>query len=615
MNKISFAILLGCIPALIAGTGHTQPEEQSAVEALLALASEYAHNPTRCFGYYRRAFLEDPRDARPLIGMAVEHRRRGDAEAETLCLLEAHARGLARPFLGFDQKSLAARLARVLPDPEGEPSGRVARCRILYLGFAPPLGPRHGPGSVEVGGRLNPAALLVQGYDESGRRVPFVPRFSVSSGLTLTEGEPPAIRAGAKASREEWVQVSPAAGTDVHARTPIRVVGPAARLRFGVYGRSVDPGDTVAARPGETIIAGVRVEDAAGTRLYRPRLAWTAFRGEDEEDPSLVRRRTTIREPGQFFEPHRNWLVVPPASADRAGPVRLVATDPLSGVRGRLEVRIDPRAKPVPSPETRMTFFTGSLEEALASARKDGKIVFAVFAARWCPFCRRTFRRDLSDERVRAAVEAHVRVWVDVDERRDLVSRYQIRDLPRLLLIDPDLGVLGLKKHDYRTGIDAVLAFARSAESRRRAARRALREIAVEIATTPDSADGYLKLGNLHYRAVNLAKADAAYERALAHLGEERAKLPRQVELMQVYIRVLRREHADGLKRVQEFLASHADTPEEARARYYRGYLLYDAGRYDEARAVFAALTEDHPRSRWSHAARGLLQALSAGRE
>lgn len=80
--------------------------------------------------------------------------------------------------------------------------------------------------------------------------------------------------------------------------------------------------------------------------------------------------------------------------------------------------------------------FSHDLPRALESARKTGKPLALVFAAVWCPNCRRFDQSTLSATEVQALGDEFTWVRVDIDRETSLARSYDIKVVPQVLLLD-----------------------------------------------------------------------------------------------------------------------------------------------------------------------------------
>jgi hypothetical protein len=78
-------------------------------------------------------------------------------------------------------------------------------------------------------------------------------------------------------------------------------------------------------------------------------------------------------------------------------------------------------------------------DDALAQARREGRLVFLGLFAPWCRVCHDLEENVLSDARVIAAIEKDfIPVRVDSDRRPDLDTRYNVGGWPSLAFLSPD---------------------------------------------------------------------------------------------------------------------------------------------------------------------------------
>lgn len=177
-------------------------------------------------------------------------------------------------------------------------------------------------------------------------------------------------------------------------------------------------------------------------------------------------------------------------------------------------------------------------------------------------------------------------------------------------MLDARLGVLGERRNDYTNAVASLQAFLGGLEELRGQALRERAEAEREVRAHPDSGQAHVRSGNVAFERFRLEDADESYARALELLPPGENLLRQDVEVARVYLRVLTREHAKGLELARAFLEAHPESPYRGRMRYYRGYLLQDAGSDTEARQVLAELVRDEPGSIWGREARDLLAGL-----
>jgi thiol-disulfide isomerase/thioredoxin len=81
----------------------------------------------------------------------------------------------------------------------------------------------------------------------------------------------------------------------------------------------------------------------------------------------------------------------------------------------------------------------------LAKAKLEGRPAMLFFGAEFCRFCRQLGASALSDEKVVAATQRLIPVYVDCTkkgEQTELLARYKVQGFPTILYVDPDGNLL-----------------------------------------------------------------------------------------------------------------------------------------------------------------------------
>ena len=84
-----------------------------------------------------------------------------------------------------------------------------------------------------------------------------------------------------------------------------------------------------------------------------------------------------------------------------------------------------------------------NIADSLRRSAAVGKPVLMEFTAGWCVYCKRMEKTTFADPTVVATVGDHfVPVQIDADQYKDLVKQLQIKGLPAILIVSPDLTIL-----------------------------------------------------------------------------------------------------------------------------------------------------------------------------
>jgi len=82
---------------------------------------------------------------------------------------------------------------------------------------------------------------------------------------------------------------------------------------------------------------------------------------------------------------------------------------------------------------------------ALSKAKVEGRATMLFFTAEWCGYCRALGATALADEKVVAATQRLIPVYLDCTKKGDnteLMARYKVQGFPTILYVDPDGTVL-----------------------------------------------------------------------------------------------------------------------------------------------------------------------------
>jgi thioredoxin-like negative regulator of GroEL len=159
---------------------------------------------------------------------------------------------------------------------------------------------------------------------------------------------------------------------------------------------------------------------------------------------------------------------------------------------------------------------------ALSEAARVQKPALMFFTASWCGPCKLMARTTLSEPPVQQALSNFVRVAIDIDEQRDLSSRYSIEAVPTFVLLssagDEVQRTTGFQAPgDFVPWLINSLSNAREAALRHALARKTLGD--VDQLLTSTNADAPLQC------AAKLFDLCAGRDEPMIHLAAERLKI------------------------------------------------------------------------------------------
>jgi tetratricopeptide (TPR) repeat protein len=241
-----------------------------------------------------------------------------------------------------------------------------------------------------------------------------------------------------------------------------------------------------------------------------------------------------------------------------------------------------------------VTWFEGSLDEALAAAKQGGKLVLVDVGAYWCPPCRELDERVFVRPEVGSAIDAKfVAVHVDAEkgEGPELVARYRVQAYPTLLVLGPG----GLEKGrvvDALAPAELVAALEKVA-----AGGDVLAELEAAAAAKPDDLEARYRLGNAYALAARRADAEAALAAVIAGDPDNARGLAAKAMSDRAAFLVAKQdgdpERAIALYR--ELQAKFPAAKESLRAYRQIGRELHKLGRDDEAVASLEAMVAAEP--------------------
>ncbi len=175
--------------------------------------------------------------------------------------------------------------------------------------------------------------------------------------------------------------------------------------------------------------------------------------------------------------------------------------------------KLDPGVKQDGSIVFALEWFDGSLEQALAAASAQDKLVFVDVGAYWCPPCHELDEKTFTDAKVGAWLrERTIPLHIDAEkgEGPELVERYHVQAYPTLLVLE----ATGIEKarivdfHEPAALIERLESIA--------AGGNVLADLAAKVEAAPDDLEARYELGHAYALAAQRELAEAEYEKVLA---------------------------------------------------------------------------------------------------
>lgn len=227
----------------------------------------------------------------------------------------------------------------------------------------------------------------------------------------------------------------------------------------------------------------------------------------------------------------------------------------------------------------------GTLEEALAQARKDNKVVMVDVFADWCGPCKRLDREVFNQDKVARALEGAIAVKIDGEKGQgpSVVERYHVVGYPTVLFLDAQ-----------GQEIDRVFGFLPAADFQQTAAdylagRRTLTDLQRALRASPEDNDLRYDVGR---RLVIRGQLDEALKVFSPIFEKDRDNtvgfVPKIHFLLGKYAYLRgRKDPRKAVEHFQALLADHPDSPEAASAPYEMGRAFHQLGDPVKAMAAF----------------------------
>jgi tetratricopeptide (TPR) repeat protein len=239
-------------------------------------------------------------------------------------------------------------------------------------------------------------------------------------------------------------------------------------------------------------------------------------------------------------------------------------------------------------------WFAGTLDEALAQAATEGKLVFVEVGAYWCEPCHLLEEQTFVDPRVgEALARGYIALRVDVEKEdgADIGARYKVPGYPTMLVLEPS----GMEK-------GRIVDFVPPDELLQRlqaiaAGENVLAKLEAAAEARPDDLQAAYEL--MHGRAM-AGERDAAVAAAEAIIAAD----PRNelglaakawFDRTQLVTEKLDKDYERAVREYRELQERFAGSPQAVKAYRRTAVALHRLGRDDEALASAEAMLAEDP--------------------
>lgn len=275
-----------------------------------------------------------------------------------------------------------------------------------------------------------------------------------------------------------------------------------------------------------------------------------------------------------------------PAPKDPAAPV----TRPLAG-EGKVQ---PPGVRDDGSVVFAVEWFEGGLEQALAQAKSEGKLVFVDVGAYWCPPCHELDEKTFTQPELGAWLN-HKMIAVHVDAEKgegpDLVDRYKVQAFPTMLVLEAS-GVEKGRVVDFveadplKVKLEAIIAGG-----------NVLAELEAAARDNPDDVEARYRLGHAYALAARRDEAEAVFASVVADDPENELGFTSKLffDRSQFFTFKLDNDPDAAIAELEALQRKYPSSPEATKAYRMIGRAHCKAGRTDAAIAALEAMIASDP--------------------
>jgi thioredoxin 1 len=233
-----------------------------------------------------------------------------------------------------------------------------------------------------------------------------------------------------------------------------------------------------------------------------------------------------------------------------------------------------------------------SLDDAMAQARKEKKLIFTDMYAEWCPPCKMMESTTFEDEGVIKLLSEFVSLKVDADKQPEFLEKYSDGSLPTLAIIDADGKLL-----DSTVGFLDPAQFQQWIAVARTAGER-LAKLEATLKEDPGDALAAIDLASHYVRTHDGARAAAVLAAIPADAVSSLSKADQAQLLFTRAMAAFSAENFDAaVTNMQAFMQEFPDDPRSAdmgqyvlHATFLGARAAFRNGDYDKARKAYTEL-------------------------
>lgn len=239
-------------------------------------------------------------------------------------------------------------------------------------------------------------------------------------------------------------------------------------------------------------------------------------------------------------------------------------------------------------------WFEGTLEQALAKAKAEHKLVFVDVGAYWCPPCHELDEKVFTQPEFAEWLSPRmIALHIDAEkgEGPELVERYRVQAYPTMLVLEPS----GIEKNRVVDFVEAKQLISKLDAIGKGG--NVLSELEKAVADQPDDIEARYRLGHAYALAAKRDEAESVFLSVVAADPENKAGFTSKVFYDRSLFFTLKLDQNPELAiaELEAMQAKYPDSPEVSKAYRLIGRAYCQLGKTDEAVAALEAMIGTDP--------------------